>query len=84
MTNAPGRSAFNRIERRMASLSSQLAGLVLPHDTYGSHLDSKGFTIDEEKERENFKAAGKILVEVWNSLIIDNYPVVAEYIEPGE
>lgn len=38
-TNAPGRSAFNRVERRMAPLSRDLAGLVLPHDHFGSHLD---------------------------------------------
>uniref|UniRef100_A0A182W7W0 Uncharacterized protein n=1 Tax=Anopheles minimus TaxID=112268 RepID=A0A182W7W0_9DIPT len=40
-TNAPGRSAFNRVERRMAPLSRELVGLVLPHDHYGSHLDDK-------------------------------------------
>lgn len=32
-TNAPGRSAFNRAERRMAPLSRELAGVILPHDT---------------------------------------------------
>lgn len=42
MTNAPGRSAFNRAERRMAPLSRELAGLILPHDRYGTHLDSQG------------------------------------------
>lgn len=31
-TNAPGRSAYNRVERRMAPLSRELAGLILPHD----------------------------------------------------
>lgn len=29
MTNAPGRSAFNRVERKMAPLSSQLAGWLV-------------------------------------------------------
>ena len=42
MTNAPGRSAFNRAERRMAPLSKELAGLLLPHDHHGNHLDSQG------------------------------------------
>lgn len=28
--NAPGRSAFNRVERRMAPLSKELAGVILP------------------------------------------------------
>ena len=31
-TNAPGRSAFNRAERKMAQLSKGLSGLILPHD----------------------------------------------------
>ena len=38
-SNAPGRSAFNRVERKMAPLSRELSGLILPHDRYGSHLD---------------------------------------------
>lgn len=42
MTNAPGRSAFNRAERRMAPLSRELSGLILPHDHYGTHLDAQG------------------------------------------
>ena len=37
--NAFGRSAFNRVERKMAPLSRELSGLILPHDRYGSHLD---------------------------------------------
>lgn len=47
-TNAPGRSAFNRVERMMASLSKELAGLILPHDHFGRHLDGQGNTIDTE------------------------------------
>jgi len=39
--NAPGRSAFNRVERKMAPLNRELSGLILPHDDYGSHLDKK-------------------------------------------
>jgi hypothetical protein len=35
-TNAPGRSAFNPVERRMAPLSRSLSGLVLPHDHFGT------------------------------------------------
>lgn len=38
-TNAPGRSAFNRVERRMPPLSKQLSGIII-HDTLGNHLDS--------------------------------------------
>ena len=81
-TNAPGRSAFNRVERRMAPLSHDIAGVVLPHDHFGSHLNSKGETIDREMEIKNFSYAGKILSEIWSNTIIDGNSVVAEYVEP--
>lgn len=45
-TNAPGRSAFNRVERKMAPLSRELSGLIIPHDNFGSHLDDQRNTID--------------------------------------
>ena len=32
VTNAPGRSAFNRVERRMAPLSKELSGVLLEHN----------------------------------------------------
>ena len=41
-TNAPGRSVFNRTERRMAPLSREMSGLILPRETFGSHLDVNG------------------------------------------
>ena len=48
LTHAPGNSAFNHVERRMAPLSKELAGVVLPHEYYGSHLDASGKIIDDE------------------------------------
>ena len=83
-TNAPGRSAFNRVERKMAPLSKDLAGLILPHDQYGSHLNEKGITIDSELEKTNFKFAGATLAEIWSQLTVDNFPTVAEYIDPSK
>ena len=82
MTQAPGHSAFNRAERRMYHLSKEMTGLVLPHDSFGSHLKN-GETIDENLEIRNFEAAGQILCEVWNKLVIDNYETKAEYISDG-
>ncbi|GBN78913.1 hypothetical protein AVEN_255368-1, partial [Araneus ventricosus] len=82
--NAPGRSAYNRVERRMAPLSRELSGLVLPHDHYGSHLDENGRTIDEAMEQNNFAYAGKTLAEIWSSISIDSYPVTATYVDSGE
>lgn len=82
-TNAPGRSAYNRVERRMAHLSRPLAGLILPHKYFGNHLNDRGKTIDEKLEIKNFAEAGRTLAEVWNELVIDGYPVTAEYKNPG-
>ena len=48
--HAPGMSAYNYVERRMVLLSKELTGVVLPHNTFGTHLDGKK-TIDEELEK---------------------------------
>lgn len=81
-TNAPGRSAFNPVERRMATLSFQLSGVVLRHDKFGSHLDSNGQCTDAEKEKQNFQFAGESLAEIWNGITIDGHPVEATYVNP--
>ena len=52
-TNAPGRSAFNWVERRMVKVSKELSGVVLPHDKFGLHLNTKGETIDKELQKKN-------------------------------
>jgi len=83
VTNAPGSSKFNRVEHRMAPLSRELAGLVLPHDHFGSHLNSACKTVDPVLEKKNFEHAGKVLAEVWSGVEIDGFPVVAEYVPPG-
>lgn len=76
--NAPGRSAYNRVERRMAPLSRILAGIILPHEHFGTHLDNQGHTLDTDLEKVNFSYAGKALAEVWSDTIIDGYETVAE------
>ena len=38
-------------------------------------------TIDEDLEKNNFKAAGEILSEIWSNLVIDSHAVVAEFID---
>ena len=81
MTLASGMSAYNYVERRMAPLSKALAGVLLPHDTYGNHLDSEGKTTDTELEKKNFQKAGESLAEIWGEMIIDGFPVVAEFVE---
>lgn len=58
--------------------------MILPRDAYGSHLDDQGRTIDVELEKKNFEFAGKTLAEVWSQLVIDDYAVVAEFVEPKQ
>ena len=72
---------FSQAERRMFPLSKELTGVVLPHDTYGNHLDSAGKTIDTDLEMKNFEAAGGALCSLWNDLEIDGFKTVAEYIK---
>jgi hypothetical protein len=66
----------------MAPLSHDLAGLILPHDHFGSHLSDSGGTINIELEKLNFRKAGQILAETWNQSIIDGFTCFAEYINP--
>ncbi|CAF1397769.1 unnamed protein product, partial [Didymodactylos carnosus] len=80
VTNAPGRSVFNEIERRMAPLSHELS--VLLHDHFGNHLNGKGETVDKVLEIRNFERAGETLAEVWSQLKTDDHPVVAMYVKP--
>ena len=83
VTNAAGLSAFNPVERRMAPLSHDLSGLVLKHDTFGSHLDKNGKTIDTELEKKNFYAAAEVLSDVWSNTVIDKYPVICKVARKG-
>ena len=81
--NAAGLSAFNPVERRMAPLSHDLAGLVLPHDHYGTHLDSRGATTDIELEKKNFLKAAEVLADVWSKTVIDGHKVDCQALQPG-
>ncbi len=65
----------------MAPLSRKLAGLILKHDHYVSHLDCSGKTVDADLEKVNFKHIGTP-AEILNSVVIDRHPVVADYIDP--
>lgn len=66
----------------MAPLSHDLAGLILPHDYFGSHLNESGGTVNLDLEKLNFRKAGQILAETWNQTVIDGFPCFAEYINP--
>ena len=68
----------------MAPLSHDLAGIVLPHDYFGSHLDSSGKTIDQDLEVKSFQKAAEVLSEVWEKTVIDGYPVHCKAVEIGK
>ncbi|CAG8552972.1 44977_t:CDS:2 [Gigaspora margarita] len=58
-------SAYNPVERIMASLAEKLAGITLPIDEYGMHLDSQKNVVDEELAQHNFEFLGNRLYELW-------------------
>ena len=68
-THAPGSSTYNSVERRMAPLSKDTSGVILPFDTYGSHLNSSNVTID---------------ANIWSESVIDGHPVMAKYVDVPE
>ena len=82
--NASGLSAFNICERRMAPLSHDIAGVILPHDAFGTHLDGNGKTVDEELEKQNFQRASELLGEIWSKTVIDGHAVDARAVPLGQ
>ena len=48
----------------MSNLSKKLSGVILPHDHFGTQLDSINNTVDEELELKIFEHASAILVEL--------------------
>ena len=72
VTNTPGRSAFNRVERRMVKFSKELSGVVLPHDNFGSHLNAKGGTGKQELEKkiDGHPVLAEFIIEEANQEVI--------------
>ncbi|PKB94184.1 hypothetical protein RhiirA5_439364, partial [Rhizophagus irregularis] len=83
-THAPGQSAYNPVERSMASLSGKLAGIELDAFAHGKHLGSingKVTIVDEDLGRHNFRHAGERLCELWGHDKINGHPVITTYVE---
>jgi hypothetical protein len=80
---APGQTLYNTVERRLSPMVQDLAGLILPYDHFGTHLNDVGLTEHAELEKENFKLTGDVLAEVWSMNVLDEHSVVAEYIKPS-
>ena len=82
--NAAGLSAFNPVERRMAPLSHDMAGVILQHDSYGNHLDESGKTVDLELVKQNFFKAAEVLWRIWSNTVIDGHPVDSQALPQGQ
>ena len=74
-TNNPGRSAFYRVERKMAPLNKSLVVLFRPMSILEASI--------VVAVRLILKHTGKVLAKVWSNLVIDKYPCVTEYINPA-
>lgn len=79
---APHKSANNLVERRMAPLSRDPGGIILPHDSFATHLDKNEKTVDFELEILSFQKA-EVSAEVWNQHVIDKFPVISEFVCTG-
>ncbi|CAG8786570.1 13170_t:CDS:2 [Cetraspora pellucida] len=80
-THALRQSKYNPVERGMATLSGKLAGITLPVDHFGKHLDSQGKIIDPELAVQNFRYAGEILCDAWSHDLIFGKCVHTQYVD---
>ncbi|CAG8516623.1 4830_t:CDS:2 [Cetraspora pellucida] len=83
-THAPYQSAYNPVERSMCTLSEKLAGIELPINKFGSHLNSQGVVVDEDLAKRNFEFSGQSLCEIWKRDNIHGRQVHANYIDYDE
>ncbi|CAG8724166.1 5087_t:CDS:2, partial [Gigaspora rosea] len=72
-------SAYNPVERSMATFSGKLADITLPIDKYGTHLSSQGKVQDIELGLRNFRYVGERLCELWRKDLVFGKPVFIEY-----
>ena len=64
----------------MSNISKELSGVILPRDHSGKNLNNNSNTVDEKLESKSFKHACEILFELLSKLVINNHPVVAEFV----
>ena len=72
-----------QVERRIAPLSHDISGIILPHDCFGNQLDTSGKTKDIELEKRNFFKAAEVLAEIWSNTVIDGHKVEAKALPVG-
>ncbi|CAG8724843.1 581_t:CDS:1, partial [Scutellospora calospora] len=80
-THAPEQSKYNLVERGIATLSGKLAGVILPIDYFGIHLNTQGKVNNQELALKNFQYAGEALCNIWCCDLIFGKHVNAQYVE---
>ena len=65
----------------MATLSGKLAGITLPVDHFGSHLNIQDKVIDSDLVLRNFCYVGESLCDIWRRDLIFGRSVDARYVE---
>ena len=63
-----------------------MSSVIILHYHFGIHLDNNNNTVDEELKLKNSEHDGEILTQLWFKLVINNHPVVVEFVgeEPCE
>ncbi|CAG8763571.1 24730_t:CDS:2, partial [Cetraspora pellucida] len=79
-THISGQSIYNPVECNMSTLSGKLAGIVLPINHFGSHLNSSDDVIDSKLANQNFNYAGERLCDIWQQDYIYEKEVLVEYV----
>ena len=81
--NASDLTKSNLVERRVAPISREIAGVLLRQYSFGNHLDSCGKTADCELEK-NFLKTAWVPAEVWPKTVTDDHKVDAEPLPIGK
>ena len=68
----------------MASLSRDIAGVLLWHDSFGNHQDSSWKTTECELEKNTFFKAAQFFAEVWPKTVTDDHKVDTEALPIGK
>ena len=65
----------------MATLSSKFAGITLPIDHFGTHLNTQGKVINLELAAQNFHHLREAFCEIWHRDLIFGKKVDAYYVD---
>ena len=65
----------------MATLSGKLAGITLPIDHFGKHLNTQGKVNNLELALQNFRYAREALCDIWRHDLIFRRSVDAQYVK---